>query len=147
MEKYIEKLKSPVAWGALAGHYVTLPDHMPDNHKEHTEWNAERFLSWAESIGENTKAAISAILTFHKIEQQGYRACMGVLKLSSKFGAKRLEAACKKALSYTPKPSYKNIDAILKSGSDKLEEKTEQRHPVDESYSFIRGAKYYGRDK
>jgi transposase len=130
-----------------SGQYATLPDHMPDKHREHTEWNSERFLSWAESIGENTKTAISAILMFHKIEQQGYRACMGVLKLSSKFGAKRLEAACKKALSYTPNPSYKNIDAILKSGSDKLEEKSEQQKPVDETYSFIRGAKYYGRDK
>jgi len=129
------------------GQYQTLPDHMPEKHKAYSDWNAERFLSWAESIGENTKVTIGSILSFHKIEQQGYRACMGVLKLSSKFGSKRLEAACKKALSYTPNPSYKNIDAILKSGNDKIEEKTEPQQPVDETYSFIRGAKYYGRDK
>jgi len=129
------------------GKYQTTPDHMPDKHKTYTEWNAERFLSWAKSIGENTKTAIGAILSSHKIEQQGYRACIGVLKLADRHGAKRLEAACERALSYTPSPSYKNIDAILKSGSDKAAAPQTSEKPVDESHSFIRGAEYYGRKK
>jgi transposase len=63
-----------------AGQYRTIPEHMPEKHKAYTEWNAERFLSWAGSIGENTKTAIAAILSSRKIEQQGCRACIGVLK-------------------------------------------------------------------
>jgi len=128
-------------------HYATMPEHMPDKHKAHTEWNAERFLSWAQSIGDNTKIVISSILSSHKIEQQGYRSCIGVLKLADKHGAKRLEAACEKALTYTPSPSYKNIDAILKSGSDKAEKQKQVKRHMDESHSFIRGAEYYGRKK
>ena len=129
------------------GKYQTIPEHMPEKHKTYTEWNAERFLSWAKSIGENTRIVIGSILSSHKIEQQGYRACIGVLKLADRHGAKRLEAACEKALTYTPSPSYKNIDAILKSGSDKaVPQKPADKH-VDESHSFIRGAEYYGRKK
>ena len=129
------------------GQYHTIPEHMPVKHKSYTKWNAERFISWAKSIGEYTKTAIIAILSSHKIEQQGYRACIGVLKLADKYGVKRLEAACEKALSYTPNPSYKNIDSILKSGSDKLTASKKETKPVDESHSFIRGAEYYGRKK
>ena len=129
------------------GQYKTLPEHMPEKHKVYTEWNTERFISWAKSIGLYTEAAITAILSSHKVEQQGYRACMGVLKLADKYGVKRLEAACQKALSYTPSPSYKNVDSILKSGSDKLADSKNETKPVDESHSFLRGAEYYGRKK
>jgi hypothetical protein len=58
-----------------------------------------------------------------------------------------LEAACEKALTYTPSPSYKNIDAILKSNSDKTEKQKLAEKQVDERHSFIRGAEYYGRKK
>ena len=127
------------------GQYSTIPTHMPEKHKAVTEWNAERFLSWSETVGENTKTVIGAILSSHKIEQKGYRACIGVLKLADRYGTAKLEAACEKALTYTPNPSYKTIDAILKSGGEKLiapEPKT-----VDETHSFIRGAEYYGRKR
>jgi hypothetical protein len=130
------------------GFYKTIPAHMPEKHKAYSEWNAERFLSWAKTIGESTRTVISAIISSHKIEQQSYRSCIGVLKLADKYGAQRLEAACVKALSYTPSPSYKNIDAILKSGSDKAEtSKKSEKTAIDETHSFIRGAEYYGRKK
>jgi hypothetical protein len=58
-----------------------------------------------------------------------------------------LEAACEKALVYTPSPSYKNIDAILKSGGDMTVKESPAQKQVDESHSFIRGAEYYGRKK
>lgn len=133
------------------GQYSTVEDHMPDNHKQFTQWNAERFLAWAQNVGPNTTAVISAILSFHKIEQQGYKACMGVLKLADRYSLIRLETACAKALGYTPNPSYKNISMILKSGQDKVnteqKEKTMQpaQDDVQNKYSFVRGADYYGR--
>jgi hypothetical protein len=128
------------------GYYHTIPEHMPEKHKAYTEWNAERFVAWAKSIGEHTGVVIGSILSSHKIEQQAYRSCIGILKLADKHGAKRLEAACKKALSYTPRPGYKTVDAILKSGSDKIETPEAPEKEIDESYSFIRGAAYYGRE-
>lgn len=122
---------------------------MPEKHKQFVQWNAERFLSWAESVGPFTSAAIRAILAYHRIEQQGFKACMGVLKLADKYSLFRLEAACAKALSFTPQPSYKQISTILKSGQDALPPETEsttvsERKPAN--HGFTRGANYYGRN-
>lgn len=128
------------------GQYSTITEHMPEKHKSYTEWNSERFISWAGSVGVNTVAVVNAILGFHKVEQQGYRACMGLLKLADKYGVERLETACTKALSYTPNPSYKNVCSILKSGQDKIiTPKEEQPRSSSSDYGFTRGADYYGR--
>jgi hypothetical protein len=124
---------------------------MPEKHKQFVQWNAERFLSWAQNVGPNTTAAVQAILTHHRIEQQGYKACMGVLKLADKYSLVRLEAACTRALGYTPNPSYKNISTILQTGQDLLPEQSQEaERQVSErpenKHSFTRGASYYGRN-
>ena len=67
------------------GQYVTITDHMPPAHQKYLEWDGKRFLSWAESVGPDTGAVIRSILSSHKVEQQGYKACMGVLKLADKY--------------------------------------------------------------
>ena len=133
------------------GQYATVIEHMPPSHQKYLEWNGERFISWAESVGPDTKVVIKGILAGHKVEQQGYRSCMGVLKLADKYSTERLEAACKRALSYTPCPSYKNIASILSSGSDKRPDKSNDipalKENVAEQYGFTRGAGYYGGKK
>ena len=133
------------------GQYSTIEDHMPDNHKLFTQWNAERFVTWAQSVGSSTTTVVKAILSFHRIEQQGYRACMALLKLADKYSLVRLEAACARALSYTPNPSYKNISTILASGQDTvaIEAKIteiQQNGDSQNTHSFTRGAGYYGRN-
>lgn len=76
------------------GQYSTVEEHMPENHKKFMQWNANRFISWAQGVGSHTAVAIQAILSSHKVEQQGYRSCMALLKLADKHGVVRLEAAC-----------------------------------------------------
>ena len=73
----------------------------------------DRFRKWAERIGSSTHQVVDAILTSKRVEQQSYRSCMGLLKLADKYSADRLEAACRKALSFTATPSYKSIKNIL----------------------------------
>ena len=126
--------------------YSTQEDHMPPNHQQYVQWNGERFRKWAEKIGENTVTVVSAILSGYKVEQQGYKACMGLLKLADKYTPERLEAACKKALTFTPRPSLKNIQAILSSGQDKTVEESSEK-PSENKYGFTRGAEYYGGKK
>ena len=128
--------------------YSTMDVHMPPNHQEFLQWNGERFIRWAEQIGENTVTVIRLFLTAHAMEQQSYKSCMALLKLADKYSALRLEAACRKALSFTPTPSLKSIQSILKSGQDKLLEKEPEAAPSKASqYSFTRGAEYYRRDR
>lgn len=133
------------------GQYATTEDHMPDKHKQFVQWNAERFVSWAQNVGPSTTTVIKAMLSFHRIEQQGYKACMALLKLADKYSLVRLEAACSRALSYTPNPSYKNISTILVSGQDTVgvEVKipdTKQNGDSQNTHSFTRGAGYYRRN-
>ena len=98
------------------GQYSTVTEHMPADHQKYLEWNGDRFRKWAERIGTNTCKAVHAILASQRVEQQSYRSCMGLLKLADKYSAERLEAACRKALSYTASPSYKSIKNILAAG-------------------------------
>ncbi len=131
------------------GQYSTETQHMPDAHKQFVQWNAERFISWAQSIGTNTEAVIQAILASHKVEQQGYRACIALLKLAESTSKQRLESACQKALTYTPSPSYKTVMTILKAGKDKPVEKTASPpagNTASSEHGFTRGADYYGRE-
>ena len=124
------------------GQYSTQEAHMPPNHQQYVQWNGERFRKWAAKIGPNTAAVVEGILAGYKVEQQGYRACMALLKMSDTYSAERLEAACIKALRYTPRPAYKTIQTILKSGQDRISD--EPATPPEPSlFGFTRGAEYY----
>ena len=125
--------------------YSTIQEHMPPDHQKYVQWNGERFVSWAAKIGSSTQAAVKAILSSYKVEQQGYKSCMGLLKLADKYTPERLENACKRAFEYTPQPSYKNIQTILSTGQDKVPKEAEP--PASAQYGFTRGADYYGRGK
>jgi hypothetical protein len=140
------RIASHVRLYGRVGQYSTIVEHMPEEHKNYTTWNSERFISWAEGIGPCTSITIKAILSAHKIEQQGYKSCMALLKLADKYSITRVEAACKKALSYTPRPGYKSIQTILQTGQDKLAN-LEENHTAKETtakFGFTRGADYYG---
>jgi transposase len=128
------------------GQYSTVTEHMPVDHQQYVQWNSDRFVSWAEKVGPHTVTAIKAILASRKVEQQGYRSCIALLKLADRYSVTRLESACARALSYTPSPSYKNISTILQLGQDKLSQSKNETPPQEESdkYGFIRGADYYG---
>lgn len=125
--------------------YSTNEEHMPKDHQKYIQWNGDRFIKWAEKIGVNAAMVVKAILSGYKVEQQGYKSCMGLLKLADKYTPDRLENACKRALSFTSRPSYKNIQVILSSGQDKHEEQSENAaSAANEQYGFTRGDSYYG---
>ncbi|HML32312.1 MULTISPECIES: IS21 family transposase [Sporomusa] len=127
------------------GQYSTLEAHMPEDHQKYLKWDGERFIAWAEKIGTSTTITIKSILASYKVQQQGYKACMGLLKLADKYSVGRLEAACQKALSYTPHPSYKSVKNILATGQDKVapDEPSSKADP-SAAHGYIRGAGYYG---
>lgn len=129
------------------GQYSTNEEHMPPDHQKYINWNSERFINWASKTGENTTAVVRFFLNSHKVEQQGYKSCMALLKLADKYSAQRLESACARALSYTERPSLKSVQAILKSGQDKLfkSEPAPETISAASQYGFTRGAEYYKR--
>ena len=133
------------------GQYSTVTEHMPESHQQYLEWNGDRFRKWAERIGSSTCQVVDAILTSKRVEQQSYRSCMGLLKLADKYSSHRLEAACRKALSFTATPSYKSIKNILDTGNDQMEMPDKRKatgshtEPTKNSHALTRGADYYRR--
>ena len=128
------------------GQYSTIETHMPEDHQKYLKWDGNRFIAWAEKIGVHAVMTIKSILASYRVEQQGYKSCLGLLKLADRYSVERLEAACKKALSYTPHPSYKSIKNILATGQDKLmDERSQEKSSAPNEYGFTRGAGYYGR--
>ncbi len=124
--------------------YSTIEAHMPSEHREYLQWNGDRFRNWAAHVGESTVAVVQQFLNANKVEQQGYKSCMTLLKFADQYSPVRLEAACRRAMTFSLLPSLKSIQSILKSGQDKLVEESE---PVStpSRYSFTRGAAYYSR--
>jgi len=126
------------------GQYSTILEHMPPDHQKYLEWNGDRFRKWAEDIGPNTLKSVDAILTSNRIEEQTYKSCMGLLRLAERYSAKRLEAACAKALSFTASPSFKSIKNILVTDSKEDASKQEVKSAAVNVYGITRGANYYG---
>lgn len=140
------RIASHVRLHGKTGHYSTNIDHMPDKHRDYALWDGDRFIRWAKNNGPNTEIVVRSILQSHKIEQQAYKSCFGLLKMADKYSVTRLEAACKRALSYTSNPSYRSIQTILKNGSDKLED-VAVVESKKQPQGYIRGAEYYGGGK
>ena len=66
----------------LPGRHSTKPSHMPKAHQKHLSWTPTRFIHWAESVGPSTGELVTAILMDRPHPEQGYRSCLGILRLS-----------------------------------------------------------------
>ena len=122
--------------------YSTVEIHMPKNHQLY-QWNADRFLNWAKSIGPYTQQVIDKHIHRYSVEEQSYKGCISILKLSDKYTATRLENACQLALSHIPNPTYKNIRLILEAGQDEAEQPLKNQSESEE-HALVRGSSYYG---
>ena len=126
------------------GQYSTVLEHMPPDHQKYLEWNGDRFRKWAETIGINTYKVVNSILTSGRVEQQSYRACMGLLKLAERKSSQQLENACAKALQYSNSPSYKSIKNILTADRGAKSEAPQKQTNESSQSGITRGARYYG---
>ena len=124
------------------GAFTTLPEHMPDNHREHLQWSPDKLIAWAQKVGKACEMVVRWQLEHRAHPEQAYRSCLGLMRLLRTHGADRLEAACARAQSIRA-PNYKSIDSILKSGMDRLpvvQQDVQGELPLHEN---LRGASYY----
>lgn len=123
------------------GRHTTQTEHMPKNHREYLEWSPSRILGWAASMGEATGQIAGKILTSREHPEQGYRSCLGILRLGKLYGRDRLEAASKRALAIGAS-SYKSIRSILENGLDR-EAVPEMQDSQTIEHPNLRGQGYY----
>jgi transposase len=103
----------------LRGRHTTVAAHMPQAHQRHRDWSPSRLIAWAQTVGPETAALVEAILADRPHPEQGYRSCLGILRLARRYGAARLEAACARARAAGAR-SYRHVDSILKHGLDRV---------------------------
>lgn len=123
--------------------YSTLKEHMPPAHRHHAEWTPERMKRWANKIGPHTMKFIEHLIASRAFPEQGYRACLGILRLGTRYGETRLEKAC--AIAYSSGATrYKQVELILKNKVDNLAHSEEVTYESSiPSHENIRGADYY----
>jgi transposase len=128
----------------VRGGFSTKPEHMPSSHRAHAEWSPSRLLDWAASVGPSTAQLVDAILRDRPHPEQGYRSCLGILRLSKKYGNNRLEAACASALGLGAR-SYRHVESMLMHGLDRLKESNDEgtTAPRRPTHANVRGRDYY----
>jgi transposase len=129
------------------GGHTTDAAHMPHAHRQHLEWTPSRLVHWGQSVGPKTAELVEAILTERKHPEQGYRSCLGILRLAKQYGKDRLEAACARAVSVRAR-SYRHVASILQHGLDRLPVPTTTPTPsvpvqIPLVHENVRGGDYY----
>lgn len=140
-----ERIASHVRlWGK--GTYATVKEHMPPDKQFFQDWDADRFLRWAGQCGPETVKVVAAILNSAAIVQHTYKACMGVMSLSNKHSAVRLERAAKLACQRNKSPTYRMVKDILIKEEDLAPAPIleEAERPPSGLRGHRRGAAYYG---
>jgi transposase len=129
------------------GQHTTLSEHMPAAHRSYAEWTPERIIGWAARIGPQSAELAREIIASRAHPEQGYRACLGILRLAKVYGNARLEAASQRALAIGAR-SYKSIESILKHGLDNqplVDGARLEDQPRQPQHDNIRGANYYAQ--
>ncbi len=127
------------------GQFVTDPGHRPKAHARHLDWTPGRLISWAASVGPQCADLVRTLLDTKPHPEQGYRACLGVMRLAKRYSCERTEAACARALALDS-PSFQTVNSILKHGTetDPLPGQLPLK-PPSPRHDNVRGHAYYER--
>jgi transposase len=115
--------------------YITEESHMPKEHRRMKGMSRDYFEKWAEKASPDTLKLVNEIFASRQIEEQGYRACQGLMGL-----AKKNLSCFKQAVEFVVSHqaySYKAVAESFKRFESRLTEMPVQN-------SNIRGPEYYG---
>jgi transposase len=127
---------------SVRGGFTTVAEHMPSAHRAQAEWTPTRILAWAEKLGPATRQLADEILRERPHPEQGFRSCLGILRLAKRYGDDRVEAACRRALGVRAR-SYRHVESILKRGLDRTAPTDAETAPPPIHHENVRGRGYY----
>lgn len=99
--------------------HSTISEHLASTHQFVSDWNPDKFISWAASISPEVKEYITRILQAATYPEQAYRSCVGILSFEKKVGRTRFINAVDRA-TYYGAFNYTMIKKILQCGLDKV---------------------------
>lgn len=127
--------------------HTTQAEHMPRAHRDYAQWTPQRLVRWAQQTGPSVAGLIETVLATRVHPQQGFRSCLGILRLGQRFGPERLEAACLRALSIGA-TSYRSVRSILETGLDQQSSlAAEPSRALPANHENVRGASYYSSEE
>ena len=118
----------------------TVPDHMPSSHRRYADWTPDRFRRWAASVGPCTEALVTAILAHRPHPEQGFRTCLGILRLFRDLEPGRAEAVSARALQIGAL-THKSVASILANRLGRRPDTGEPAAVVD--HANLRGPGYF----
>jgi transposase len=121
--------------------HTTVPEHMPSSHRRYANWTPDRIRRDAAANGVHTEILIDVILRSKPHPEQGFRSCIGILRLAKTHGGERLEAACERALEIGAR-SYSSVASILKNNLDRRTPRQATDGPAID-HPNIRGPQYF----
>ena len=121
--------------------HTTVRDHMPSSHRRHADWTPERIRRQAAAVGVNCATLIEVIMRDRRHPEQGFRACLGIMRLARPHGDERLEAACGRALEINAR-SYASVKSILQNNLERRRREGATDGPAI-THTNIRGAGYF----
>jgi transposase len=123
---------------------TTLHEHRPKSHQKHLEWTPSRLLDWARTIGPATAEVFDRIMASKRHPEQGYRSCLGILRLGSQYPKERVEAAARRAVTLNA-CTYQSVKSMLQHNLDTLAPETDSgkapKTPLD--HPNLRGPEYF----
>ena len=122
--------------------HTTVPEHMPSSHRRYAGWTIDRIRQDARLIGPATTALCELILEQRPHPEQGFRACLGIVRLAGPYGAERLEAAAERAIDIGAR-TYGSVKSILNNHLDRRPAHKRATDATPILHSNIRGPRYY----
>ena len=122
--------------------HTTVAEHMPSSHRRYKDWTIDRIRADARLIGPATAALCELILEQRPHPEQGFRACLGIVRLAGPYGVERVEAAAERAIEIGAR-TYGSVRSIL---DNKLDRRPAQKRATDGTpilHANIRGPRYY----
>jgi transposase len=122
--------------------HTTIHAHRPKAHQRYLEWTPSRIVEWSAKIGPATAQVVDRILASNRHPEQGYRSCLGMIRLGDQYPHARVEAASRRAMTLNV-CTYKNVQAILKNHLDGLAPEPAPDPRPSPDHPNLRGPDYY----
>jgi transposase len=131
--------------GSGDGKHTTVPEHMPSSHRRYADWTLERIRRDAAAIGPSAQMLCEVIIEHRPHPEQGFRACLGIVRLAKGFGVDRVEGACLRGLKIGAR-TYGSVKSILDNkleGQDPIDETAPDEPSPASDHTNVRGSRYY----
>lgn len=122
------------------GEHRSVDDHLPPAHQAWKMRDPQWCLKQAKAIGPNCLGLIEVLFADRVLDR--LRAAQGVIRLGTRYGAARLEAACARALAFN-NITYRSVRVILEKG---LDQTTDPQACFDQLSEAYTGEARFGRD-